>query len=325
MQAVKGLSSTSSVERAERAERTRSVPRTRDGSREELTRFHRALAAWNGRRLTPVTDAPDWESELQEEMAWRLREGELIEQERAIIADRAAEAPRDADAFVAWFEALKENGPGQGDPLFPFLANEATYEQVHWFVTQEVAGEAGFDDLVALTQVKISPIAKLEMGRNYWDELGNGHAAGMHGPMLDLLAKELDVPHGGPVVWESQALGNVMTALATTRRFAYHSIGALGAIELTAPGRAELVNDALRRVGISGAARRYFALHAKLDIKHSAGWDKEVLHTLVSENPETARPIAEGALMRLEAGRRCFVRYREELGIVGPQSLRRAS
>ena len=48
-------------------------------------------------------------------------------------------------------------------------------DQMRWFLTQEVAGEAGFDDLAALTQVKMPQQAKLEIARNYWDEMGRGN------------------------------------------------------------------------------------------------------------------------------------------------------
>jgi len=40
-----------------------------------------------------------------------------------------------------------------------------------------------------------------------------------------------------------------------------------------------------------------------------------VIAPLVAEQPQVARAIAEGALMRLSAGERCFVRYRRELGL----------
>ena len=279
----------------------------------QLDTFHKGFAEWNGRRLTPTCGAVSLEDTLGEELAWRKREDGFVRSEQAQMAARASEAPTDADGFIAWFESLNANGPGQGDPLFPYLAEEASRDAMIWFLTQEVAGEAGFDDLVALTQVKLPTKAKLEMARNYWDEMGQGHAAGMHGPMLDALVRELEIPHGAPVVWESRALGNLMTAFATNRRFTYQSVGALGVIELTAPGRAACVNQGLKRLGISGQARRYFALHATLDIKHSEAWDREVLQCLVTENPACAHAIAEGALMRLEAGRRCFERYRLEL------------
>jgi hypothetical protein len=79
-------------------------------------------------------------------------------------------------------------------------------------------------------------------------------------------------------------LGNLMIALATNRHYAYQSIGALGVIELTAPGRAAKVNAGMKRHGIGGGVRRYFALHATLDIRHSQAWNREVLRPLVDEN-----------------------------------------
>src|SRR2546422_7138376 len=85
------------------------------------------------------------------------------------------------------------------------------------------------------------------------------------------------------------------------RSYAYHSVGALGAIELTAPGRVALVDRGLARLGVSRPARRYFTLHATLDVQHSAAWNREVLAPLISGVPRAARAIAEGALMRLRA------------------------
>jgi hypothetical protein len=66
-------------------------------------------------------------------------------------------------------------------------------------------------------------------------------------------------------VWESLALANAMTAMATNRHYAWHSVGALGVIELTAPGRSAMVAKGLRRIGLSESQRRYFELHAVLD------------------------------------------------------------
>ena len=136
----------------------------------------------------------------------------------------------------------------------------------------------------------------------------------MHGPMLGAVVQELNLePAPEQTVWESLALANLMVALATSRHYAYQSLGALGAIELTAPGRSELVNVGLKRLGIGGAARRYYALHATLDVRHSATWNREVIAPLVEQDPQVASRIAEGALLRLRAGARCFGRYRREL------------
>lgn len=269
------------------------------------------LAHWNRRRFAMQTPADDWRGALDEDHAMRLEEGAFIEAARRAQNARAVKAPRQPQAFVAWFEALKENGPGQGDPLFPWLAARATLEEMRWFVAQEAAGEAGFDDLVALAQVKAPTQAKLELARNYWDEMGRGNAKGMHGPMLEALVQALGVsPQIETTIAPSLALGNTMAALASNRTYAYQALGALGAIELTAPGRAVLVSQALRRLKVSAKARHYFDLHAVLDVKHSEAWNREVFASLVAERPEAAAHIAEGALMRLQCGADCFDAYR---------------
>jgi hypothetical protein len=276
--------------------------------------FQRGLARWNHTRLAPQFPTEDWQKGLEKDLQMLRLEGGFIEELRAEIADEAAAAPQDADGFIAWFEALQEKGPGQGDPLFPWIAETASREEMSWFLEQEAAGEAGFDDLVAYTQVKLPAAPKLELARNYWDEMGRGNPKGMHGPMLDGLIETLELkPRIETTVWESLALANAMTAMATTRRYAWHSVGALGVIELTAPGRSAATAKGLRRLGFSGRERRYFDLHAVLDVKHSADWNREALRPLVEEDPRRATAMAEGALIRLKCGERCFARYRKEL------------
>jgi Iron-containing redox enzyme len=276
--------------------------------------FQRGLARWNRVRLVPSLPDEGWAGTEDHDARMRRREGEFLDSLRAEVAAEAAEAPRDPDGFLAWFESLRETGPGQGDPLFEWLAAEANRDQLRWFLGQEAAGEAGFEDLLAMTQVRMPSAAKLEFARNYWDEMGRGNAKGMHGPMLGLLIERLglDASIDG-TVWESLALANAMTGMATVRRYAWHSVGALGVIELTAPGRSAATAAGLRRLGFTPAERRYFDLHAVLDVKHSEAWNREALRPLVEEDPRRATAIAEGALIRLTCGARCFERYRAEL------------
>lgn len=287
--------------------------------------LHRTLAAFNRERLEPGLPADDLADRLTREMTLRRLELAFLSAERRRILPLLRDVPREPDAFVAWFAALKDWAPGQGDPLFPYLAERATLTEMRWFLLQEMAGEAGFDDLVALAQVKMPPRPKLEMARNYWDEMGRGRPEAMHGPMLEVLAEAQGLhPTSQNTVWESAALGNLLAGLASNRAYAFHAVGALGAVELTAPGRVGLVDQGLKRLGMSPPERRYFTIHATLDVKHSEAWNREVLHPLVAERPELALPLAEGALMRLTAGARCFERYRKELGVKGGQTLEEA-
>ena len=243
-------------------------------------------------------------------------EGRFLENSRKAIEVRAAEAPSRPSEFIEWFEELKESGPGQNDPLFPWLAEECSMDQMKWFLTQEVAGEAGFEDLTALTQLKLPMQPKLELARNYWDEMGRGNPKAMHGPLLAALAGHLNLkPRAETTVTEALSLANTMAGLATNRRYAYKSVGALGVIEMTAPGRSAATSAGLKRLGVSAKNRHYFALHAVLDVRHSLAWNTEAIKPLVAANLAVARAMAEGALMRLECGARCFQRYRRELGV----------
>lgn len=276
--------------------------------------FQRELTRFNHERLVPLPNDTDNQDRIRAEYRVAIAESRFIEAVRERIKPLTTTIPVRANSFVEWFENLRAQGPGQGDPLFPWLEQYASREQMRWFIEQEVAGEAGFEDLVALTQIKMPVRAKLEMGRNYWDELGRGVASGMHGPMLGQLAKYFAVDSSPErVVPESLALGNMMLALARSRSYAFHSVGALGVIELTAPDRAAYVDRALRRLRVSAKTRMYFALHAVLDVKHSAAWNREVIGSLIEEDPCRAQAIGEGALIRLWHGARCFEQYRARL------------
>jgi hypothetical protein len=278
--------------------------------------FQTALTKYNATRFDPGLPEEAPADQLLRESQVAAAEITFVEALRKAVAPQTTAIPSDADGFIEWFERLKEGGPGQGDPLFPWLATRANLEQMAWFVLQEVAGEAGFEDLLALTQIKVTVQAKLEMARNFWDEMGRGSGKGMHGPMLARLSDYLKVlPTAESVVPESLALGNTMVALANHRRYAFHSVGALGVIEMTAPTRAGYVNEGLRRLGIPAKKRHYFAVHAVLDVKHSEAWNREVLRPLVKEDPRRALAIGEGAIMRLWHGARCFDRYRHEFNL----------
>ena len=264
--------------------------------------------------MAPAFPNARWREVLDEDFAMQRLEGAFLEELRAEVAAKAAHAPADVQGFLRWFEDLQSTGPGQGDPLFAWLAQKASIDDFRYYLRQEAAGEAGFEDLTALSQVKIPASAKMELANNYWDEMGRGNPKGMHGPMLDALVEQLELKvEIEDTVWESLALANAMTAMATNRRYAWHSIGALGAIELTAPARSRATADGLKRLGVDGKARRYFELHAVLDVKHSRDWNDKVIAPLIAEDPRRGPAIAEGALIRLGAGARCFERYRREL------------
>jgi len=276
--------------------------------------LHRTLAHFNSKRLLPTMLTNDWQNDLAGEYEFKLLEGQFLEQLRQETTPDIGRNITDANEFIAWFESLQVHGFGQHHPLFDWLATTATHEQMRWFLTQEVAGEAGFDDLVAYTQVKLPVRAKLECARNYWDEMGRGKQGAMHGLLLERMVQVLELkPDINNTVWEALALNNTMVGLALNRRYTYQSIGALGVIELTAPTRAKKVAAGMQRLGFNPQTYAYFDLHAALDVLHARAWLDEVIKPMVEDNPACAPLIAEGALMRLRCGLHCFDRYAQEL------------
>lgn len=292
---------------------------TLPGSQFATADFQRALGHWNRERLAPAFPGADAAGRIDRDARMLRLELGFLEDLRGEVSAEAARAPTDPDGFIAWFEALEATGPGQHDRLFDWLETKATLADLKLFLTQEAAGEAGFDDLVAMTQVRLPERPKMELARNYWDEMGRGNPKGMHGPMLHYVVETLGLePEIETTCWESLALANAMTGMSANRSYAWHSVGALGAIELTAPARSAAVSRTMRRLGLNARMRRYFDLHAVLDVKHSAEWNKEAIRPALEdkvEGPARARAMAEGALMRLTCGERCFTRYRELLGV----------
>lgn len=184
--------------------------------------------------------------------------------------------------------------------VYRWLAREADWPAVVRFLALEGGPDAGFDDLVALGQVGLSGRAKLEMGHNYWDELGNGDPDAVHTTLHDRLVAAVDMPRV-PVA-EQPVSGLARAALggllATNRWLQPELLGALGLIELQAGPRCRLVLQAFDRCGAPPAARPFYEVHADVDPRHGKDWLDEVVVPTVREHPELGARIVRGARWR---------------------------
>ena len=61
---------------------------------------------------------------------------------------------------------------------FRGLPSPRALAEMKWFLTQEVAGEAGFDDLTALTQVRLAEARKVGTGSQLLGRNGPRKAQG---------------------------------------------------------------------------------------------------------------------------------------------------
>jgi len=279
-----------------------------------LEPLHRQLAEFNRQRLVPTLELSDWQAQLRREMSLRVIEGHFLEHERAQVATEAEAAPSDPRQFIDWFETLRETAAGQQLRFFQWLAHDADRDALSWFLTQEMACVDDPEDLFALAQLKLPWRPKIEMARCYWDEMGQGYAAAMRLRIGESLSHELQIDATEPPVWEALARSNLMLGLAINRRYGFHVIGALGALELTAAGPAKLLSAGLLRLGFSLEAGAYFASRAKLGVLRSYSWNQDIILPLVAQDSRCASAIAEGALMRLASSARCLRRYEHERG-----------
>lgn len=186
-------------------------------------------------------------------------------------------------------------------PVYEWLADEATWPELVEFLALEGGPDAGFDDLVAACQVGLAGEPKLELARNYWDEMGRGDADRVHTELHHLLCRAIDMP---TVARDAQptselrrsALGNV---LATNRWLQPELVGALGLLELQAGPRCRKVVRAMERLGASDDALAFYVEHAEVDPHHGKGWVDNVIAPLAGD-PVWAERMVLGARWRSE-------------------------
>ena len=234
------------------------------------------------------------------EGAW---ERDLLARARATMPLTEQDLPADPDAFVAWYKQAAFAHPLYEHDLYSFVAVDADRRQIEWFLRLEAAGEAAFDDLVALGQVGTRGEVKIEMATNYWDEMGNGRSHAVHTHLFHRLTEglQLTAPDAAELPWQVLAGVNVMLWSCIPRRNAFRAQGTLGAVELLAPQRCtRLVHGALR-VGIDKKTMSYYGAHAIIDIGHAEGWLDHVVRPQVAEIPAARVGIAEGLVARADA------------------------
>ncbi|HEX4906591.1 MAG TPA: iron-containing redox enzyme family protein [Acidimicrobiales bacterium] len=236
--------------------------------------------------------------------------------------DTAAKKYELDDWFVSYLDALDAPEIERGDavasmralgrvdlvpPVYEWLAEEATLEQLREYLAVEGGPDGGFDDLVAACQIGIDGPAKLELAQNYWDEMGNGRLDRVHTELHRKLSRSLDlraVPRTElPLeALERAALGSV---LATNRWLQPEMIGALGLIELQAGPRCRKVVRALERLGCGWDALDFYAEHAEADPRHGKDWVDKVVGSL-QDTGDWGPRIVRGACWRSAVNRRFF-------------------
>ncbi|HET9770430.1 MAG TPA: iron-containing redox enzyme family protein [Acidimicrobiia bacterium] len=166
--------------------------------------------------------------------------------------------------------------------VYRYVAEDAGPGELLEFLTLEGGPDGGFDDLVAACQIGLGGEPKLEMARNYWDEMGNGELTAIHTELHRRLSRALGitaVPRSEQPLeaLERSVLGSL---LATNRGLQPEMVGALGLIELQAGPRCRKVLEGLRRIGAPDDALPFYEVHAAVDPKHGKDWVDNVVAPL---------------------------------------------
>jgi hypothetical protein len=193
-------------------------------------------------------------------------------------------------------------------PVYGWAAGAAAWDDLVAFLAVEGGPDGGFDDLVAACQLGLGGEAKLELARNYWDEMGNGDLDKVHTELHHHLVAALDMPTiaraGQPTeALERSALGGL---LATNRWLQPEMVGALGLIELQAGPRCRKVVTALTRLDAPAGAFPFYTEHADVDPRHGKDWLDNAVVPLVEADPEWGPRIVRGAQWRSIVNRRFF-------------------
>lgn len=183
--------------------------------------------------------------------------------------------------------------------VYEWLATEADTDEIVAFLSFEGGPDGGFDDLVAACQIGLEGEPKLELARNYWDEMGNGSLAKVHTELHHKLTRALGlIPlplSKQPVeALERSVLGGL---LAANRHLQPEMLGALGLLELQAGPRCRKVVAALTRIGAGDDALDFYVEHATVDPRHGKDWVDKAIAPF-EDDERWATGIVRGARWR---------------------------
>jgi hypothetical protein len=229
--------------------------------------------------------------------------------EADVLAGLDSDVDPDVDAVTAMRTIARAN---RIPAVYDWLATDATWDELVSFLALEGGPDAGFDDLVAVCQVGLRGEPKLELARNYWDEMGRGSLAEVHTELHHDLCEAIDMP---AVPRDEQPTSGLLRStlggiLATNRVLQPEMIGALGLLELQAGPRCRRVVQALERLDAPEGAFPFYVEHEQVDPHHGKAWlDNVVTH--LADDPTWAEGMVRGAQWRAQVNSAFFAEMAE--------------
>ncbi|MDP9530562.1 iron-containing redox enzyme family protein [Pseudomonas protegens] len=209
--------------------------------------------------------------------------------------------------FADWVVNLVQDHSSHGiHPLYCFLRDEADFKQLREFTLQETPLEMLFGDIVALMMPGVYGEAKIELVKNFWDEVGHADDAKVHRNLRGHLMAQLDIHPDfyqtdvEVFVVEELALINMYLSMAMNRAKLTQLIGTMLATELMIPGRFEYLISGWSRLGLKDSSLAYHREHISVDAEHAQDWLYKVVLPMLKENPKAMGDLVLGVVRRLD-------------------------
>ncbi len=212
------------------------------------------------------------------------------------------------ESFPTWIRSLVDgHKSNELHPVFTFLRDDANYEQMREFFFQETPLEMLFGDIVGFMLPGTYGETKVELVKNYWDEVGRAVDQRVHRNMRGNLMDYLHIPRNcyqdniDLLVVEELELINMYLSLAENRSKLVELIGTMLATELMIPGRFQYLIDGWRRLGINDDLLAYHIEHTSVDEVHADDLLDHVTMPILQQNPNLMGDIVMGVMRRLDA------------------------
>jgi hypothetical protein len=280
------------------------------GDAERLDDLHRVLALiYDYRFSVPAVDTLHIDvGPLFADIASILEAAILEVELNAIDPALLDDMPADCADFSEWLRRMISKHPAANHPFYQeYLRDSAGVEGMKLFLAQETTLDPRFDDILALMQVGTSGAEKMEIAKNYFDEMGCGDDEGVHTYLFGKALQALDIDQAyirSVLLPDALVCGNLSACLATNSRHHYKAVGYFGVTEYLAPRRFKNLVAGWRRLALPEYGLAYHDLHIRIDAMHGKAWFDNVIQPQVEQEPRLAREIALGALIRLNSSAR---------------------
>lgn len=190
--------------------------------------------------------------------------------------------------------------PTRGPSLSRYMAARATKAQFREFLTQRSVYHLKEADPHSWAIPRLGGRAKAALVEVQADEYGGGRAERMHATLFGdtMRALDLDATYGAlvdkvPAV--VLAVTNAMSMFGLHRRLLGAIVGHLAAFEMTSSLPNRLYGNGLRRLGLGVEATRFFDEHVEADAVHEQIAGRDLVGSLLTEQPERVADVLFGA------------------------------